>query len=299
MLSREAPLPSPYDDEAGSTMQKSRSFPLALTLTAVIGLGIPGTTAAQDLPDHQIFTELLEEVVVSPLVDYQVLMEHRNLLERYVEALGRTDPARLQAAPRDDQLAFWLNAYNACMLYLVADHYPIERGGVGLGQRMRNMAARRPDNSVWWIRDVFDGRFCLVAGEDRSLDEIEHEIIRPGFQEPRIHFAVNCAAWDCPELREEAYVGDRLGEQLDDQVHRFMARDRHFLIEEGDPPVLRVNRVLDWFSEDFGGEDGIPDFFAPYLSGEERSTVLRDDLRVEFFHYDWTLNDVHAEPEDR
>lgn len=129
--------------------------------------------------------------------------------------------------------------------------------------------------------------------------EIEHDIIRPVFQEPRIHFAVSCAAYDCPQLREEAYVGDRLDEQLDDQVRRLMAVDRHFRIEGGDPPVLRVNRVLDWFSEDFGGEDGIPDFFAPYLSGDERALIEESDVKVEFLHSDWTLNDVHAEPEDR
>jgi len=280
-------------------MSRYRGFALGLALTAAVGLGIPGNTAAQGLPDHQDLTELLERVVVSPLVDYRAVMRHRSLLEQYVQALGRTDPARLEAASREDQLAFWLNAYNACMLHLVAEHYPIERGGVGLRQRLRNVAARRPDSSVWWIRDVFDGRFCMVAGRERSLDEIEHEIIRPVFEEPRIHFAVNCAAHDCPELREEAYVGDRLDEQLDDQVARFMALDRHFRIEEGDPPVLRVNRVLDWFSEDFAGKDGIPHFFAPYLPEDERSTVLRDDLRIEFFDYDWTLNDVHAEPEDR
>jgi hypothetical protein len=166
-------------------------------------------------------------------------------------------------------------------------------------QRLRTAAARRPQNSVWQIRDVFDGRFCMVAGEERSLDEIEHEIIRPVFREPRIHFAVNCAAYDCPELAEEAYVGERLDEQLERQVRRFMENPRHFRIERGDPPVLRVNRVLDWFDEDFGGREGVPRFFVPYLSPEERAIVLRDDLRVEFFEYDWTLNDVHARPVDR
>ncbi len=256
-----------------------------------------GPGQAQSLPDHGAFTELLEEIVETPLVDYQVLMQQRDRLDGYVDALGRTSMSQLESAPTNDQLAFWLNAYNACMLQLVADHYPIERGGVGFSQRVRNMATSRPDNSVWWIRDVFDGEFCTVAGEERSLDEIEHEIIRPVFEEPRIHFAVNCAAYDCPELREEAYVGDRLEEQLDDQVERLMAMSRHFRIEDGNPPTLRVNRVLDWFSEDFGGEEGIPEFFAPYLSGDEREAVLRDDVQVDFFDYDWTLNDVHAEPE--
>jgi len=287
------------------TNDESRSLMLNDHRTGVLGalalflLLTAAPVQAQGLPDHGAFTELLEEIVETPLVDYPVLMQHRDRLDRYVDALGRTDMSTLESASTDDQLAFWLNAYNACMLQLVAEHYPIERGSVGLTQRVRNMAASRPDNSVWWIRDVFDGEFCTVAGEERSLDEIEHEIIRPVFQEPRIHFAVNCAAYDCPELREEAYVGDRLDEQLDDQVRRLMETPRHFRIEDGNPPTLRVNRVLDWFSEDFGGEEGIPNFFAPYLSEAERDIVLRDDIQIDYFHYDWTLNDVHAEPEDR
>lgn len=179
-------------------------------------------------------------------------------------------------APTNHQLAFWLNAYKACMLQHVADHYPIERDVVGFSQRVRNMATSRPDNSVWWIRNVFDGEFCTVAGEERPPDEIEHEIIRPVFEEPRIHFAVNCAAYDCPQLREEACVGDRLEETLDDPVERLMAMSRHFRVEDGNPPTLRVNRVLDWFSEDFGGEEGIPEFFAPYLSGEAGPSVGPD-----------------------
>ncbi len=264
----------------------------------IVLVGLPLEANGQEVPDHSTFTELLERIVEEPLVDYEVLMENRGLLDRYIAALGDTDPERLEAAPRDEQLAFWLNAYNACMLHLVADNYPIESGGGGLLQRARNFATGRPDNSVWQIPDVFDGDFCPVAGEERSLDEIEHDIIRPVFQEPRIHFAVNCAAYDCPQLADEAYVGDRLDEQLDRQVKRLMAKSRHFELRDGDPPVLRVNRVLDWFSEDFGGEEGIPEFFAPYLSEEQRSLVSGNDVRVEFFDYDWTLNDVHAEPEN-
>ena len=258
---------------------------------------VPAGAVSQDLPDHGRFTDLLEKVVETPLVDYQEVLELRHALDAYVEELGRTEPASLEGASQNEQLAFWLNAYNACMLRLVADNYPIEPGGVGFRQGARNVAAGRPDNSPWQIRDVFSGDHCMVAGEERSQDEIEHDFIRPIFQDPRIHFAVNCAAWDCPELRPEAYVGARLDEQLDDQVRIFMDQSRHFRIEEGSPTVLHVNQVLDWFSEDFGGEDGIPDFFLPYLSDEEPE-LLRGEVQVEFIHYDWTLNDVHTEPED-
>jgi len=92
-------------------------------------------TQAQDLPDHGAFTGLLEEIVETPLVNYQVLMQQRDRLDRFVDTLGRTSMSQLESASTHDQLAFWLNAYNACMLQLVADHYPIERGGVGFSQR--------------------------------------------------------------------------------------------------------------------------------------------------------------------
>ncbi|MEX2529550.1 MAG: DUF547 domain-containing protein [Gemmatimonadota bacterium] len=266
----------------------------------LLGLAVlawPAAALAQGPPDHARFTLLLQEVVVDSLVDYQALLEHGGLLDGYIAELSRTRPDRLEAASRDDQLAFWLNAYNACMLLRVRDHYPIEPGGTGLFGAVRNWATDRPANSVWQIKDVFTEAFCPVVGHPRSLDEIEHEIIRPRFGEPRIHFAVNCAAFSCPRLADEAYMGERLDAQLDRQVHAFIQDRRHFQVEQGPPVVLRLNRVLDWYSEDFGGTAALPDFFLPYLEGRRQELLARDDVRVLFFDYDWTLNDVHAEHE--
>lgn len=269
---------------------------LAAVLLLVAGASTPPSAPAQQPDHHELFTELLQEVVVDSLVDYRALMEREDLLRRYTVSLADPDRQELRRIPEEDQLAFWINAYNACMLEVVADHYPIEAGGTGLLQAARNLFTGRPENSVWQIPDVFDGAHCQVAGAARSLDEIEHEIIRPEFGDPRIHFAVNCAAYSCPVLREEAYVGGRLDRQLEEQVERFIADGRHFRLEPGDPPTLTVNRVLDWYDEDFGGTAGIPHFFASYVEGRDRSLLQREDVRVEFFEYDWTLNDIHAEP---
>ena len=275
----------------------SRARLAAGLLGAVAATAVASPALQGQQPDrHEVFTDLLQEIVVDSLVDYEALVERRDLLDSYLESLAAPGSGELEGAPEAGQLAFWLNAYNACMLDLVADHYPIEPGeGVGFFQWLRNVFTDRPENSVWQIPDVFDGDHCRVAGALRSLDEIEHEIIRPEFGDPRIHFAVNCAAYSCPVLREEAYVGERLDEQLDDQVERFIADDRHYRLGE-DGPVLTVNRVLDWYAEDFGGTDGIPGFFTAYVDGEAGELLRHPDLRVEFFHYDWTLNDVHAEP---
>jgi len=251
-----------------------------------------GTAAQQAVPSHASFTRVLDEVVRMPKVDYQLLQERREGLDAYLDELARTSPSSLEAVSRNEQLAFWINAYNACMLRLVIDNYPIEPGRTGLFGSIRNRVAGYPDNSVWQIPDVFSRDHCQVAGQSRSQDEIEHEIIRPRFQEPRIHFAVNCAAVSCPVLWPTAYTGDELDAQLDRAVRHLMANREHFRIEEGPPATLRLNKVLDWYDEDFGGPEGLKAFFADYLEGEERQTMLRPETRVEFFDYDWTLNDI-------
>jgi len=268
-----------------------------LGILTVGGILLAGGLQGQDpatrtLPDHDAFTRVLERVVQIPRVDYALLKEERAGLDRYVDALSATDPGVLDAASREEQLAFWINAYNACMLRLVVDHYPIEAGGVGLFGAVRNRVAGYPDNSVWQIRDVFSRAHCPVAGRDRSQDEIEHEIIRPRFQEPRIHFAVNCAALSCPVLWPDAYTADALDDQLDRAVRHLIRNPDHFLLEGRSPATLTLNKVLDWYAEDFNGHEGLKTFFADYLQGSARERVLAPATRVLFFEYDWTLNDV-------
>ncbi len=262
----------------------------ALVLGAV--LWTPASLAAQEVPDHAAFTRILEQVVESPLVDYAGLAETRSDLDRYIASLGNTDPSALERAPREERLAFWINAYNACMLKIVIDHYPIRSRGMGLIGRIRNQLAGRPANSVWQIRDVFTTEHCTVAGEPRSQDEIEHEIIRPTFGDPRIHFAVNCAARSCPVLWPEAYEADRIDDQLDGAVESFIDTPSQFTLERGEPATLHLNRVMDWYQDDFGGIPGLRDFFAKYLEPEQARIVRSEDTQISFYDYDWTLNDV-------
>ncbi|MGI9627128.1 MAG: VTT domain-containing protein [Longimicrobiales bacterium] len=237
------------------------------------------------LMSHEGLSRVLKFVVMGSRVDYRILQGVHSELTSYLGQLAGIPLESVQAAPRDEQLAFWINAYNACMLDRVVTHYPIERAG-GL-QRVKNAVAGRPANSVWQIGDVFTGAHCTVAGKERSQDEIEHEIIRP-MGDPRIHFAVNCAAMSCPPLTTEAYVGARLDEQLDERVRSFMRSERHYRLEDGS---LTVNKVLDWFADDFGGHDGLRSFFAQYANAEAKTVLEKPDLTLDFFDYDWTLND--------
>jgi len=269
---------------------------VALSATPAVAQQTPTTTPdgeVAELVDPAPFARVLDRHRVGGRVDYAALEDDPTDLERYLDALAAVDPVRVERAPRRERIAFWINAYNACMLRLVVDHYPIEPSGGGLFGAIRGAFADRPDNSVWQIDDVFTREHCRVAGAERSQDEIEHEIIRP-MGEPRIHFAVNCAARSCPPLRAEAYTAAGLDAQLDDQVRDFVAEPVHFRLEEGSPPVLRLNKVLDWYGEDFGGAEGLKSFFQPYVAEERAALLARPETEVAFFEYDWTLNDTDS-----
>lgn len=259
---------------------------------AVVALSLvtlaPGSLTAQSLPSHEPFSQVLAEVVEQPLVDYAELVDRKAELDAYLRSLGGVDPAVLEAAERDTRLAFWINAYNACMLSLVTDHYPIQESG-GFFSSIKNAIAGRPDNSVWQIDDVFSRKHCTIAGAERSQDEIEHDIIRPTFGEPRIHFAVNCAARSCPVLWPEAYTAEALDEQLDRAVRALVDNPDHFDVEGA---TVRLNKVLDWYKDDFGGIDGLRDFFAPYVSPDRAALLADPGTQIAFFEYDWTLNDT-------
>ena len=262
----------------------------ALLLSLLASVLAASPAPAQEIPDHANLTRILADIVRGTRVDYAALQHRRAELATYLGQLADTDPAALKSASGEVRLAFWINAYNACMLDRVSTHYPIRRNAGFVGS-IRNALADRPDNSVWQIRDVFTGPFCPVAGSTRSLDEIEHEIIRP-MGEPRIHFAVNCAALSCPPLRAEAYDPERLEAQLDQAVHGFVADDDHFRIDRSGAGSLTLNRVLDWFGDDFGGRDGLIAFFSAYVSREDAELLARPGVEVRFFEYDWTLNDI-------
>ena len=262
---------------------------MGLSLSARPGSAMQRTDAA-GLPDHSAFTPVLAAVVEGPLVNYARLAADPAGLNRYIAALASTDPSTLAAASRNERLAFWINAYNACMLKRVIEHYPIRKAGGLL--RLKNAAAGRPENSVWQIGDVFTAAHCPVAGAERSQDEIEHEIIRP-MGDPRIHFAINCAALSCPPLISRAYLAGTLDGQLDGRVHAFIGDPAHFEVPVTDgTPTVRVNRVLEWFNEDFGGPEGIVAFLAGYVDGAARAALTGPDARLVFFDYDWTLNDA-------
>jgi uncharacterized membrane protein YdjX (TVP38/TMEM64 family) len=260
---------------------------LLLGLQPIAGGVLVERAAGQELPTHEAFTTLLADVVRQPGVDYEGLAERRAELDDYLALLASVDMGAVNAASREARLAFWINAYNACMLRRVADYYPIEQDG-RLLSRLKNSVAGRPANSVWQIPDVFTAKHCRIAGEDRSQDDIEHGIVRP-MGDPRIHFVVNCAARSCPVLWPEAFEAETIDEQLDRAVIYFVDSEEHFAVEGS---TVRLNKVLDWFKDDFGGEEGLRTFLASYVSPGTATLLADRSTSIGFFEYDWTLNDI-------
>jgi hypothetical protein len=242
------------------------------------------TVVLRDSMDHSGFTELLARYVdETGNVDYAGLTAHADsALAPYLRRLARTDPATLS---RDARLAFWINAYNALTLKLIVDHYPVDNiWGITPGP------PEPKDDSPFRLE------LAEVADTVRTLDEIEHEIIRRRFDEPRIHFALVCAANSCPPLRREAYTGPRLDAQLDEQARTFLhdnAKNR--IPAKGD--TIALSRILKWYGQDFGpATDALQRFAAPYFENEVKKNLTEAAYEVTFLPYDWTLNDqAHAE----
>jgi hypothetical protein len=239
---------------------------------------------AQALPDHAAFDRVLQAVVRGGLVDYAALKATRTGLDRYLDELGRTNPSALAAADRDERLAFWVNAFNACVLRLVIDHYP-------LAETPGRDGTAGSTGSIRGIKDAWARSFCRVAQQERSLDGIEQSIIRP-LDEPRTHFVLHRAARSGPALGTEAYHAEQFDRQLDDAVRRFVADTAQYRLVRGARTVLRVNRLLDWYKSDFGGTSGVVAFLRRYASPEDVPLLEPGQLRVEYAAFDWHLNDL-------
>lgn len=232
--------------------------------------------------DHAAFDAVLRRHATAASVDYAGIRAERAALDGYIAGLRAVSRETFDAWPRAEQIAFLINAYNAIVIQQVIDNYPIRRS-------VRPAALIRPSNSVWQIDGFFDQLKHRLLGRDLTLDQVEHEWLRAKLKEPRIHFALVCAARSCPPLRREAYRGHRLDQQLDDQARTFLNdRERNRFGTEG----AELSEIFKWFAEDFGGERGLRHYLGRYLNAElaRRFTSGRYDIR--YIDYDWTLNDV-------
>ncbi len=237
-------------------------------------------------PDYDAWTKLLARHYDPDRgMSYQALKaQDGKTLADLRQRLGTVDAEAL-APP--DRLAYWINVYNVNVVATVVDHYPVNS--------IRDIST---DPIV--RLNVFKKDTVPAKGGPISLNDVENAKIREPFKDPRIHFAINCAARSCPPIRPEAFTGARIGEQLDDQARRFLNDPRRGVQIESkgaDGIVIHVTKVMDWFADDFakwGG--GQVAFIRKYVSADKQKQIdaARGKVKLDFYSYDWALNDTAA-----
>jgi len=235
--------------------------------------------AATSTCDHAAFDALLRANVRDGLVDYDAFARSSGF-SSYLASLGE---ASLEGREESERLAFWMNAYNAWTIELVNRHH--ERDSI---RNIRRTLDHMPLESPW------SERMVRAAGRELTLDEVEHGILRKEFEEPRVHFALVCAALSCPPLRGEAYTGARLDEQLDDQARAFLLRSPEANRVDPAAGEVWVSPIFIWYRDDFGGTDeALGRYLARYWpDGPERRLLLSGRFRLRETDYDWSLNSV-------
>jgi hypothetical protein len=223
----------------------------------------------------------------SSAIDYAATQQDRAILTRNLNQLSQITQAEFDAWDKESQLAFLINAYNAWTVELILTKYPDIDSIKELGGLF---------SSPW------DKSFIPLLGKTRSLNDIEHTLIRGSdrYNDPRIHFAVNCASIGCPALREEAYTGAKLELQLTEQTERFLA-DNSRNYAKGDS--LYLSSIFKWYGDDFTkgfrNTHSIEAFLLLYsnsdkgvltLTPAQRQAAEKQQLDIEFLDYDWSLN---------
>ena len=260
-------------------MRAPGPHPLLLVAVALAGYQAPAfPQAPAERAAHDLYAAVLSRYVAGGDVRYGLLLtENPPEWRRYLEWLEEADPESMTV---DQRRAFWINAYNARVIAGVLERYPIDSvRDVGF------LSGR--------VRGFFGRREHPVAGKVRTLDEIEKDILfQQPLADPRIHFALNCAARSCPKLRSEPYEASRLDTQLDFQTRTFLNGPDGTRIDPT-AKVLYVSRVLDWYREDFERAAGsVREYLIRNLTGEAAAAARDPGWTIKYLDYDWSLNDV-------
>jgi len=216
--------------------------------------------------NHDLWTNLLQQYVSeNGNVNYQRFVKDKIQLEKYLNTLSENPIGNNWTEA--EQMAYWINAYNAFTVKLIVDHYPLK-------------SIKDISNGI--LNKPWDIKFFKIGGVDFDLNTIEHEILRKDFSEPRIHFAINCASFSCPKLRNEAFVAERLEEQLEDQAKAFIHNPDKNIINEKE---TKLSKIFNWFESDFTKQESIASFI------KKRHDSFNEKNKVEYLEYIWTLNE--------
>lgn len=240
-------------------------------LTCLILLSIVSNLSAFD-HTHQSWTEILKRYVSKAdkqtFVDYQGILKEKNKLGSYLENLSKVSKSHFSSFNKKQRLAFLINAYNAFTVKLIIDHYPVDS--------IKDLGSLF---SSPWKKEFF-----TLLEEKMHLDNIEHNLIRKNFNEPRIHYAVNCASISCPSLLEVAFTGNKLEQQLKLVEKNFLTNSKKNYIDKKNK-TLYVSKIFKWYGDDFiKNHKGLLKYFESFYN-----TSLKD-YEIEYLDYNWQLN---------
>jgi hypothetical protein len=235
-----------------------------------------------NIPDNSLFTLILSEYVKDGLVDYKNLKDDKHF-DEYLDQLSKTNINDFKNI--DDIIAFWINVYNAYTLKFILEEYPVESindlhwGGLYLGSVL--------GTTIW------DDDKIVINNVKLSLNNIEHDTLRKAIGDERVHFALVCASISCPQLRNEAYEGSSVNEQLEEEARTFFS-DRSKNRFDPETKTAHLSKILDWYDDDFGNsKQEILEYVARYLPDDLASEIIAyiDEWKIEYLDYNWNLND--------
>ena len=266
----------------------------------IISYGIEEVKQADFDHSYSTYNNLLNHYAVDARVDYKGFIDSKAEFERFLKILGDVNENDFEGWTQEQKLAFWINAYNAFTIKAIIDHYPIKRSFSLVG------IFYAPSNSILQIKGVWTKLQFRAVGRMITLDEIEHQILRKEFNEPRIHMAIVCASISCPDLSSEAYVSERIEAQLDRAARDFINNpDKGVYVNESNRKV-KFSKIFKWFGEDFipsyGDEklfnsyslkeNAVLNFTLDYLESKEtKEYLMSNKLRIGYLKYDWHLNE--------
>ena len=231
-------------------------------------------SAAEFDHSNAALDRVLKARVKNERVDYAALKADSKDLDAWLKSAGTVTEADFNRWSQSQQLAFLMNLYNAATLRLIVDHYPLK--------------------SIKDIGSVFKGPWkqevVPLFGKTITLDYLEHGILRKKYNEPRLHFAIVCAAKGCPPLRAEAFLPDRLNEQLDEQGRVFMGMTEKNRFD-AKSETMYLSPIFKWFSEDFEKSGSVVKFVTPFFPADVRKQIeSAKRVNLRYTEYDWSLN---------
>lgn len=244
---------------------------LFITLTACFSLDVKESNAAP--PSHDSWNKLLNKhVSTAGWVNYGGFKTDQKQLDAYLDLLQKNAPASSWSS--NEKLAYWINAYNAFTIKLILNH---EKEGI---KSIKDIGSKV---KIPFVNTPWDIKFIKIGGQEMDLNNIEHGIIRKQFNDPRIHFALVCAAKSCPPLRNEAFTAEKLSSQLDDQGRKFLNDTSKNKITSSS---ATLSKILDWYGGDFKGNGkSVNDWINKYSK-----TKISSSTKIAYMTYDWALN---------